>query len=110
MLNDACARAHGCTVARLGWVSALFVGSDMRGRGVGRLLLDEVVAEIRAAGLHPCLEVLPLHPAALTLYRRSGWTEVLSVRPDWLQQAAGDDGPDVVVMALLDGLPARGVG
>ncbi|TNM38369.1 hypothetical protein FHP29_13960 [Nocardioides albidus] len=36
----------------------------------------------------------------LELYRRSGWTEVLSLRPDWLRETAGDEGPDVVVMAL----------
>jgi len=101
-LNEACARAHGCEVAKLGWVRALFVGSDMRGRGVGRLLLDAVVADIRSAGLHPCLEVLPIHPAALALYRGSGWSEVLNLRPDWLRDAAGVSGPDVVVMALLD--------
>lgn len=105
-LNDACARAHGCEVTQLGWVSTLFVGSDTRGRGVGRLLLDAVVADIRAARLRPCLEVLPVHPAALSLYRGSGWSEVLNVRPEWLRDAAGEDGPDVVVMALLD-FPSR---
>lgn len=102
-LNDACSRAHGCKVSELGWVSTLFVGSDMRGRGVGRLLLDAVVADIQSAGLRPCLELLPIHPAALSLYRRSGWSEVLNLRPDWLRHAAGESGPDVVVMALLDG-------
>lgn len=100
-LNGACARAHGCEVADLGWVSTLFVGAEVRGRGVGRLLLDAVVADLRAAGLRPCLEVLPVHPAALALYRRYGWTEVLSLRPDWLRDAVGEEGPDVVVMALL---------
>ncbi len=101
-LNEACARAHGCEVAELGWVNTLFVGSDMRGRGIGRLLLDTVVADIQATGLRPCLEVLPVHPAALALYRGSGWSEVLSLRPDWLRHVSGDDGPDVVVMALID--------
>ena len=110
LLNDACAQAHGCEVPKLGWVSTLFVGSDMRGRGVGRLLLGAVVSDIRAAGLHPCLEVLPTHPAALALYLGSGWYEVLSLRPDWLRQAAGEDGPNVVVMTLVDGsgTPAPG--
>lgn len=110
LLNDACARAHGCEVSELGWVSTLFVGSDMRGRGVGRMLLSAVVADIRAAGLRPCLEVLPLHPAALALYHGSGWSEVLRMRPDWLVQAAGGDGPDVVVMTLLDGSGAAASG
>ncbi|WP_408898545.1 GNAT family N-acetyltransferase [Nocardioides sp. R1-1] len=100
-LNDECAHAHGCEVAELAWVSTLFVGRDARGRGIGRLLLETVVADIPAAGLRPCLEVLPVHPAALTLYRHSGWSEVLRLRPEWLREAAGEDGPELVVMALL---------
>jgi GNAT superfamily N-acetyltransferase len=99
-LNDACARAHDCEVADLAWVSTLFVDSGVRGHGVGRLLLDTVVADIRATGLRPCLEVLPVHPAALALYRRAGWTEVLRLRPEWLREEAGDDGPDVLVLTL----------
>ncbi|MCR1781035.1 GNAT family N-acetyltransferase [Nocardioides carbamazepini] len=102
-LNDACAAANGCAVDALGWVSTLFVGADVRGRGLGRLLLDAVVDDIRAAGLRPCLEVLPVHPAALALYRRSGWSEVLALRPAWLREAAGEEGPDVVVMVLRTG-------
>jgi hypothetical protein len=39
-----------------------------------------------------------VHPAALGLYRETGWREVHSLRPDWLREAAGDEGPDVVVM------------
>lgn len=101
-LNEACASAHGCRTDQLGWVSSLFVDASLRGHGVGRLLLDTVVADLRAAGLRPCLEVLPVHPAALSLYRRAGWTAVLTLRPAWLREAAGDQGPDVVVMTLLD--------
>jgi GNAT superfamily N-acetyltransferase len=99
-MNDACAEAHGCTVAELAWVSTLFVGPEVRGRGAGLLLLDTVVDDIRAAGLHPCLEVLPYDPAALRLYEATGWREVMRLRPSWLRQAAGEGGPDVVVMVL----------
>ncbi|MBM7517684.1 GNAT family N-acetyltransferase [Nocardioides nitrophenolicus] len=99
-MNQACARAHGCEVAELGWVSTLFVGTGARGLGVGRLLHDTVVADIRAAGLHPCLEVLPLHAAALALYLGSGWAEVLRLRPAWLREAAGEDAPEVRVLVL----------
>ncbi len=99
-MNEACASAHGCGVAELGWVATLFVGLDARGRGVGRALLDTVVADIRGAGLRPCLEVLPVHPAALSLYESAGWREVLRIRPAWLRAAAGDEGPDVRVMVL----------
>lgn len=102
-MNQACAEAHGCTVDELAWVSTLFVGAEARGRGVGRLLLSTAVDDIRESGLHPCLEVLPYHPAALQLYEATGWHEVLRVRPDWLRSAAGDAGPDVVVMVLVAG-------
>lgn len=99
-MNAACARAHGCTVDDLGWVATLFVGLVARGLGAGRALLDTVVRDIRGAGLRPCLEVLPVHPAALTLYESTGWHEVLRIRPAWLRDAAGDEGPDVQVMVL----------
>jgi GNAT superfamily N-acetyltransferase len=99
-MNEACARAHGCAVEDLGWVATLFVGLDARGLGVGRALLDTAVQDIRTAGLRPCLEVLPVHAAALTLYEATGWREVLRLRPAWLREAAGDQGPDVRVMVL----------
>ncbi|GAA3659387.1 hypothetical protein GCM10022237_19280 [Nocardioides ginsengisoli] len=99
-VNAACAAAHDCAVDRLAWVRTLFTGLDVRGLGVGRQLLATVVADIRAAGRRPCLEVLPVHPAALELYRASGWVAVHSLRPEWLRGAVGDDGPDVTVMVL----------
>jgi GNAT superfamily N-acetyltransferase len=101
-MNEACARAHGCGVAELGWVATLFVGLEARGRGVGRRLLDTVVADVRGAGLRPCLEVLPVHAAALSLYESTGWRDVLRIRPAWLRAAVGEAGPDVRVM-VLDG-------
>jgi GNAT superfamily N-acetyltransferase len=102
-MNRACARAHACDVDRLAWISALFVGLEARGLGVGRSLLTAAVDDIRRAGLHPCLEVLPVHPAAMTLYISTGWREVMRLRPEWLRVAVGDDGPDVTVMVLTDG-------
>lgn len=100
-MNRVCAAAHECAVDELSWVSTLFVGLDARGAGVGRLLLQAVVDDIRAAGLHPCLEVLAIHPAAAALYESTGWRELTRLRPAWLLEAAGEDGPDVRVMALV---------
>lgn len=101
LLNAVCARAHGCEVGELTWVGALFVAPEMRGRGIGGLLLERVIADAREAGLRPCLEVLPVHPAALGLYLATGWHEVHRLRPEWLREAAGETGPDVLVMVLL---------
>lgn len=99
-MNRACASAHGCTVEQLAWVSKLFVGRGARGMGLGRILLETVLDDIREAGLYPCLEVLPTHEAALSLYESTGWREVMRVRPEWLTRATGDAGPDVLVMVL----------
>ena len=99
-MNEACARAHRCAVDDLGWVATLFVAPAARGLGVGRALLDAAVAGIRSTGLRPCLEVLPVHAAALAMYTSSGWREVLRVRPEWRRAAAGDDAPDVRVLVL----------
>jgi GNAT superfamily N-acetyltransferase len=99
-MNDACARAHRCSVDDLGWVATLFVDPAARGLGVGRALLHTAVTGIRAAGLRPCLEVLPVHAAALAMYESGGWREVLRVRPAWLRAAAGDEVADVRVLVL----------
>jgi GNAT superfamily N-acetyltransferase len=99
-LDEPAADAHGCAVSELGWVSTLFVGSATRGLGVGRLLLATAVADLRARGLRPSLEVLSVHPAAVGLYAATGWREVHRLRPQWLLDAAGDDAPDVAVMVL----------
>jgi len=100
LMNEACARAHGCTVPDLGWVATLFVGLDVRGLGVGRALLERAVGDIRTAGLRPCLEVLSTHRTAASLYESSGWREVLRLRPAWLRDVVGDEGPEVRVMVL----------
>ncbi|MGJ9422475.1 N-acetyltransferase family protein [Aeromicrobium sp. CF3.5] len=102
-LNLACARAHGCKVADLTWVGALFVAREARGLGIGRRLLHAVVDDARRNHQHPCLEVLPVHPGAMALYLSTGWRTIGTVRPGWLRDAIGDDGPDVAVMVLTCG-------
>ncbi|WP_205473619.1 GNAT family N-acetyltransferase [Nocardioides sp. SYSU D00038] len=100
LLNEACARAHGCDPSRLTYVSAFFVATAARGAGIGRRLLQTVVDDMRAHRLRPCLEVLPTHPGAMTLYVSTGWRTVHRFRPEWLREVAGDEGPDVHVMVL----------
>ena len=96
--NALAAAAHGRPVGDLSWVSALFVAEVTRGTGLGRRLLDTVVADIAAAGRAACLEVLPVHAAAAALYASTGWTEAGRVRPAWLRSEVGDAGPDVRVL------------
>jgi GNAT superfamily N-acetyltransferase len=103
VLQEVCARAHDCDPDELAWVSTLFVAAPARGLGIGRLLLDAVVADAEAHGLRPCLEVLPVHPGAMALYLASGWRVVHRLRPEWLREAAGEEGPDVHVLVRSDG-------
>ena len=97
-----CAEAHGCAIDELGWVSTLYVGRSARGLGLGRRLLGTVVADLRAAGRRPCLEVYPARPAAMALYTSHGWREVMRTRPEWLRAVLDDEGPDVRILVLLD--------
>lgn len=101
-LNAVCASAHGCQVEDLSWIGALFTASHARGLGLGERLLHTAVSDARAAGARPCLEVLTVHPAALSLYRKTGWRVVTRIRPEWLSSVTGDAGPDVLVMVMAD--------
>lgn len=98
---EACASSHGCGEDELAWVSALFVDPAARGLGLGPGLLATVVDGIRGAGLHPCLEVVDLNPAALRRYRADGWRTVLRATPDWLTAATGDPSLGTTTMVLL---------
>ena len=100
VVEQTSAEAHGCAVDELGWVSTLYVGRTARGLGIGRRLLDTVVADLRAAGRFPCLEVYPARPEAVTLYASGGWREVMRTRPEWLRAARGDEHPVVRVLVL----------
>ncbi len=105
-LDAICATAHGCDVDDLAWISALFVSSELRGSGVGARLLDAVVDDAVREGRRPCLEVLPVHPAAMALYVSRGWRVVHELRPDWLD--AGAEHHHVVQAMVLDPQPDRG--
>lgn len=90
--------AHGRAHDELGEVVLLFTATGARGSGVGTALLATAVGALRDRGLAPCLDVVPTGVEATLLYRRTGWREVGTVRPGWLEAEA----PDVVVM-VLDG-------
>ena len=59
--------------SELAGVSRLFVRPRVRGQGIGSALLDVAVAEIRARGLIPVLEVVSASRDAIRLYEDRGW-------------------------------------
>lgn len=72
-----------------------FTATHVRGRGVGAALMRTALDHVAALALAPCLDVIPTG-SAVELYRRTGWREVGSTRPAWLEA----DAPDVVAMVL----------
>ena len=55
----------------------MYVAADVRGRGIGRALLDRLEAEARTLGLaRLVLETGTRQTEALALYRRAGFTEI----------------------------------
>ncbi|CAN7451827.1 GNAT family N-acetyltransferase [Knoellia sp. LjRoot47] len=79
-------------------VSVLFVAGGRRGSGIGGLLLDVALAEIRRRGLTPMLDVVGEDTSAGLFYRRRGWRTVGRARPAWLP----DHRPDLAFMLLAD--------
>lgn len=75
-----------------GWISELFVVEDQRGRGVGRALLDALIAEWKLRGSHRLQAKVPDGAvAAAGLYAAAGLTEWMldfRLRPVVLPTAA----------------------
>ncbi|MFR9799596.1 GNAT family N-acetyltransferase [Streptomyces sp. MS06] len=66
------------------WVVSLGVTRDLRGRGLGRRLMAEVLRQLRAEGVHEVrLTVEPANDAAVTLYRSLGFSSEQGVRRDY---------------------------
>jgi len=63
----------GRECSELAGVTRLFVRPRMRGQGIGTVLLDLAVAEIRARGLVPVLDVVSASKDAVRLYEDLGW-------------------------------------
>ena len=67
---------HGTGNAAYGEIKRMYVDPALRGRGLGRLLLEALEAEGRVTGLAFLrLETGPKQPEALGLYRRAGFVE-----------------------------------
>jgi ribosomal protein S18 acetylase RimI-like enzyme len=93
---------------RLVRVAKLFIASDSRGKGVGRVLLDTAVAGAAGIGQRAVLEVSSADQRAVSLYRRAGWIEAeTGPRRDWLPQGA----TSLLFVAPADsGAPTAGSG
>ena len=59
--------------SELAGVTRFFVRARVRGQGIGAALLDLAVAEIRARGLIPVLDVVSASKDAIKLYEDRGW-------------------------------------
>ncbi len=64
----------GFVMAYEGWVDQLFVAPDLRGRGLGRLLLHDAEHRLRAAGVATGrIDVLAANRPARAFYAHHGW-------------------------------------
>lgn len=91
---DAGGRAIGFTLARAASVEVelllIAVEPQMRGAGMGRLLIDRVVADARMRGASEVfLEVRENNVAARHLYRSTGFVDV-GRRPDYYAGTGGE--------------------
>lgn len=78
------------------------VRPDLQGQGIGRQLLDKVIAMAQALGMGSVLlEVRPSNRHALAVYRHTGFHEI-GLRKSYYP-AAGQSREDAIVMRLTPG-------
>lgn len=62
---------------RRGWIYHLAVAPDQRGRGVGKLLMDDCVDGLRKAGLPRAIILVAAdNPAGHQFWLRNGWEDI----------------------------------
>jgi ribosomal protein S18 acetylase RimI-like enzyme len=67
---------------RRGWIYHLAVATAYRGKGVGKLLLDDCVRGLRAAGLkRAIILVAGDNPAGHEFWLRNGWEDIAGAIP-----------------------------
>jgi ribosomal protein S18 acetylase RimI-like enzyme len=67
---------------RRGWIYHLAVATAYRGKGVGKLLLDDCVRGLRAAGLkRSIILVAGDNPAGHEFWIRNGWEDIAGAIP-----------------------------
>jgi phosphinothricin acetyltransferase len=81
---------------------SVYVERGWRGRGVGRALLDALVARARALGYHKLvLSAFPFNAAGIQAYRRAGFREVGIYREQGLLDGRWVD--TIVMEKILEG-------
>ena len=79
-------------------ITNVAVAPEKRGQGIGRRLMDEMMARAKARGAsRMTLEVRPSNEAALTLYKSCGFLDY-GRRPRYYQ----DNGEDAVIMWKME--------
>jgi L-amino acid N-acyltransferase YncA len=85
---------------------SVYVERGWRGRGVGRRLLDALIARARALGYHKLvLAAFPFNEAGMRAYRRAGFREVGIYREQGRLDGRWVD--TIVMEKILDGPNAR---
>ena len=62
------------STGRVGHIDSFYVLPELRGRGVGRLLMEAAYAEMRQAGATMALEMVASNDVARRFYEREGFT------------------------------------
>jgi phosphinothricin acetyltransferase len=84
---------------------SLYVERGWRGRGVGRRLLEALIARARALGYHKLvLSAFPWNEAGMAVYRRAGFREVGTYREQGLLDGRWVD--TIVMEKILEAPPA----
>ena len=93
--------------AHTGWIRSLMVDPDEQGRGVGVLLMEEILAHARDRGLE-LIELSVRDGQGLgAFYQRFGFTE-WGRRPGWLRVSPGDDRDEIFSVLRLADAPEAG--
>lgn len=81
---------------------SLYVERGWRGRGVGRRLLEALIARARTLGYHKLvLSAFPWNEAGMTVYRRAGFREVGTYREQGFMDGKWVD--TIIMEKILDG-------
>jgi L-amino acid N-acyltransferase YncA len=81
---------------------SIYVERSWRGRGVGRRLLEALIARARTLGYHKLvLSAFPFNPAGMQAYRRAGFREVGIYREQGLLDGQWVD--TIVMEKILEG-------